>query len=197
MASNGQRKIIAALEVSLDGLIEGPNGEIDWIGSWEDSFELLREIDTCVLGGGMYPGYEQYWLAALHHPDEVLPFSGRVATPGEVRYARFADATPHVVLSTTLDSVAWKTARIVRDVEAIRALKRRPGKHIHAVGGASLVSTLMNEELVDELRLTVHPVVLGEGKPLFKDVAQRHALTLRPAKSLPGGRVSLVYDSGT
>jgi hypothetical protein len=57
------RKLIAALQVSLDGLIEGPNGELDWIGDWEDTFDLLSEIDVLVLGGGMYPGYEQYWMA--------------------------------------------------------------------------------------------------------------------------------------
>src|SRR5215204_2036493 len=71
------RKLIAALQVSLDGLIEGPNGELDWIGSWEDSFELLPQIDTCVLGGAMYPGYEQYWLAVLADPDGPLPFTGQ------------------------------------------------------------------------------------------------------------------------
>ena len=197
MPANGERKVIAALQVSLDGLIEGPHGEIDWIGSWEDSFDLLAEIDTCVLGAGMYPGYEEYWRAVLDDPGRPLPFTGRMPTPGEVRYARFADATPHLVLSRTLDTVAWKTARIVRDVAVIRELKRRPGRHIHAVGGASLVSSLMNEQLVDELRLTVHPIVLGQGKPLFGEVAERRPLTLRQATSLPGGRVSLVYDRGT
>ena len=53
------RKIIAALITSLDGLIEGPNGELDWVDSWEDPFDLLPQIDTCILGRGMYPGYEQ------------------------------------------------------------------------------------------------------------------------------------------
>ena len=188
------RKLIAALQVSLDGLIEGPNGELDWIGSWEDSFELLPEIDTCVLGGAMYPGYEQYWLAVLADPEGPLPFTGKPPSMGEVEYARFADKTPHVVLSRTLESVAWKTARIVRDVADIRALKQRPGKHIHAVGGASLVSTLMNGHLVDQLRLTVHPLVLGKGKALFKDVDGRHRLELLETRPLAGGRVSLTYD---
>ena len=54
------RKIIAALITSVDGLIEGPNGELDWVDSWEDPFDLLPQIDTCILGRGMYPGYEQY-----------------------------------------------------------------------------------------------------------------------------------------
>ena len=196
MPVDEKRKVIAALQMSLDGLIEGPNGELDWIGSWEDSFELVREIDTCVLGARMYPGYAEYWRAVLEHPDRPLPFTGRTATRGEVEYARFADATPHLVLSRTLDAVDWKPARVIHDLDVIRELKRQPGRHIHAVGGASLVSSLMNEQLVDELRLTVHPVVLGQGKPLFSGVTEPHPLTLRHVQSLAGGRVSLVYDAG-
>jgi dihydrofolate reductase len=188
------RKIIAALQVSLDGLIEGANGELDWIGSRDDSFDLLPEIDTCVLGGGMYLGYEQYWLGILANPEGIQPLTGKVPSKGEVEYARFADKTPHVVLSRTLDEVEWKTTRIVRDAADIRALKQQPGKHIHAVGGASLVSTLMNEGLVDQVRLTVHPVVLGNGKSLFKDVEARHPLELVEARQLTAGRVSLTYN---
>ena len=195
MADATSRTIIAALQVSLDGLIEGPNGEVDWIGSWEDSFDLLPEIDTLVLGGRAYPGYEQYWLAILANPEGVLPLTGKAPSKGEVEYARFADQTPHLVLPRTLDEVAWKTTRIVRDVEDIRALKQQPGKAIHAVGGASLVSTLMTAGLVDQLRLTVHPVVLGKGKALFKDVEGRHRLELLETKALPGGRVSLTYNA--
>jgi dihydrofolate reductase len=194
VTSETSRKIIAALQVSLDGHIEGPSGELDWIGSWEDTFDLLPEIDACVLGAGMYPGYEQYWLAILANPEGVLPLTGRVPSKGEVEYAHFADKTPHVVLSKTLDTVAWETTRIVRDVADIRALKHEPGKHIHAVGGASLVSTLVNEHLVDQLRLTVHPVVLGTGKALFKDVDARHRLDLVETRPLAGGRISLTYD---
>lgn len=194
MADETSRRIIAALEVSLDGLIEGPNGEVDWIGSWEDSFDLVPEIDTLVLGGGAYPGYEQYWLAILANPEGVQSLTGRVPSKGEVAYARFADKTPHVVLSHTLETVAWKTTRIVREVADIRALKQQPGKDIHAVGGASLVSTLMNAGLVDQLRLTVHPVVLGKGTALFKDVEGRHGLELLETRRLPGGRVSLTYN---
>ena len=137
MADERARRIIAALEVSLDGLIEGPDGEVDWIGSWEDSFGLLPEIDTLVLGGGAYPGYEQYWLGILANPQGVQPLTGKVPSQSEVAYARFADTTPHLVLSRTLDTVAWKTTRIVRDVADIGALKQQPGKAIHAVGGAS------------------------------------------------------------
>jgi hypothetical protein len=96
------RKIIAGLQVSLDGFIEGPNGELDWVRTWEDSFDLLPQIDTCILGRGMYPGYEQYWRAILANPDGILPFTGKVASMGEIAYARFADKTPQIVLSKTL-----------------------------------------------------------------------------------------------
>ena len=187
------RRIIAAMQASLDGFIEGPHGELDWVETWDDPFELLAQIDTLVLGGGMYPGYEQYWRAILADPEGVLAFIGRVATPGEIAYARFADTTPHVVLSRTLTAVDWNDARIVRDVEAIAALERQPGRDMHAVGGAGLVSSLMNHELIDELRLVVHPVILGAGKAPFKDVEQRHALTFVGARALASGSVCLTY----
>jgi dihydrofolate reductase len=188
------RKIIAALVVSVDGFIEGPNGELDWVDTWEDSFDLLPQIDTCILGGRMYPGYEQYWGAILANPEGVLPFTGKVASKGEIAYARFAERTPHVVLSRTLDSVAWKNTRIVRDVEEIRRMKQQPGKDMHAVGGATLVCSLMHERLIDELRLVVYPIVLGGGKALFKDVKERRALTFLGAKPLDSGLVRLTYS---
>jgi hypothetical protein len=82
------RKLIAALQMSVDGFIEGPNGEVDWIGAWEDSFDLLPQVDTCILGGRMYPGYEQYWLAILADLKGVLPLTGMVASEGEIAYAQ-------------------------------------------------------------------------------------------------------------
>ena len=68
------RRIISAMNVSLDGFIEGLNGELDWIENWEDSYGLMAQVDACVLGAGMYPGYEQYWSAVLAAPDASLPW---------------------------------------------------------------------------------------------------------------------------
>jgi dihydrofolate reductase len=189
------RRIIAALVVSVDGFIEGSNGELDWVDTWADPFDLLDQVDTCILGRGMYPGYEQYWGAVLANPEGPLPFSGKAASPGEIAYARFAERTPHVVLSRTLGNVAWTNTRIVRDVEEVRRLKQQPGKDMHAVGGATLVGSLMNQQLIDELRLVVRPIVLGGGKALFKDVTERHALTFRGAKPLESGAVRLTYTT--
>jgi len=198
------RKIIAALQTSVDGFIEGPNGELDWAmaedeETWRDLFDMLESVDACILGRVMYLDYEQCWLAILANPGGILPLSGMVATKNEIAYARWADKIPHVVLSKTLDNVAWKTTRIVRDAEEIRKMKQQPGKDMYVVGGATLVSSLMNLGLIDELRLMVNPLVLGGGKALFKDVKKRHALKLVRAKPLTSGKVGLTYStqSGT
>ena len=188
------RRIIAALQTSLDGFIEGRNGELDWVQSWEDPFDLLPEIDACILGARMYPGYETYWRTILANPEGPASLSDKPPTPGEVEYARIADRTPHYVLSRTMESAAWQNTTIVRDIQAIRALKAKPGKNIHAVGGASLVSSLINAGLVDELRIVVQPVLLGGGKPLFDGVTDRHALRFHRSDTAGPGLPRLVYQ---
>jgi dihydrofolate reductase len=194
------RKIIAALQTSVDGFIEGPNGELDWAmaedeETWRDIFEMLGSVDTCILGRVMYPDYEKYWLAVLATPSGILPLSGKTAIKNEIAYASWADKTPHMVLSRTLDKVAWKTTRIVRDVEEIRKIKQQSGKDMYVVGGATLVSNLMNLGLIDELQLMVNPLILGGGKALFKDVKERHALKLLRTKPLKSGKISLTYST--
>lgn len=191
------KKMIAALQVSLDGYVEGPNGELDWITDWSEDFDMLNQIDTCVLGAGMYPGYEQYWMGILSNPGGILEFTGRKATKGEIDYANFADITPHYVLSTTIEKAAWKTTTIVRTIDELKKLKQSgnaESKNIYVVGGANLVSNLINHNLIDELRLVIHPIVLGKGKGLFKDVAARHPLKLKHSKSSESGQISLVYS---
>jgi dihydrofolate reductase len=81
----------------------------------------------------------------------------------------------------------------VRDAEEIKELKQRPGKNIHAVGGASLVGSLINLGLVDELRVVVQPILLGAGKSLFGDVVGCNALTFGEAKAIGEGAVRLTY----
>jgi dihydrofolate reductase len=192
------RKIIAALQTSVDGFIEGPNGDLDWAmenddETWSGVFEMLESVDTCILGRVMYPEYEQYWLAVLADPSGKLPSSGMPATKNEIAYACWADKTPHIVVSITLDKVAWKTTRIVRDLEEIRKLQQQAGKGMYVVGGATLVGSLINAGLIDEIQLMVNPLILGGGKPLLKDVKERHGLKLERVKPLKSGKVRLVY----
>ena len=181
------RRVIAALQVSVDGFIEGPNGELDWVDTWEDPFDLSRQIDACVLGAGCTPVTSRTGGLSSPTPKTSCRSPAGSRLPARSRRGRFADRTPHFVLSTTLESVEWPTARIIRSVDEIRLMKQQPGKDIHAVGGATLVSSLMNSDLVDEIRLVVQPVVLGSGKALFKDVNRRHALELTDVGPIASG----------
>jgi dihydrofolate reductase len=80
-------------------------------------------------------------------------------------------------------------------MDEIRKMKQQAGKDIYAIGGATFVSSLINEGLVDELRLMVNPLILGGGKALYKDVKERHALKLVQAKPLKSGKVILIYNT--
>jgi dihydrofolate reductase len=193
MTTTSPRPFIAAMQVTLDGYILGPEGEADWVDSWADGLELLPQVDTFVLGGGMFPQYEQFWTAILDDPSAASDLLGRDPYPREVAYARLAAETPHLVLSTTLSNATWPTARIVRDINEIRALKGQAGKAVYVVGGPGLVTSLINSGLLDELRLIVHPVAVGAGTPVFGAIAQRQALELLNTEPTASGRVNLTY----
>jgi dihydrofolate reductase len=141
----------------------------------------------------MYPDYGDYWNAIDANPERVPPFQERIPSKSEIAYARLAAKTPHIVLSTTLKGVSWPKAQIIRDVAEIRTLKGQPGKNTYVVGGATLVASLLNEDLIDELRLIVHPIVLGKGQGLFSGVDKRLSLNLVQAKPTESGRVILTY----
>lgn len=187
------RKIIAALQVSLDGFIEGEDVQLDWVESWGDCFDLAPRIDACLLGARMYPAYEGYWSAIRADPVAVLENTGRRPAREEIEYASFAARTPHYVLSKTLDKVGWSHTTILNGLDQVRELKQAVGKDIHAVGGASLVSSLLKADLLDELQLLVHPVLLGAGKPLFEPMPERRWLRAKGITQLSDGRVKLDY----
>jgi dihydrofolate reductase len=190
------RKLIAGMKVSVDGKVEGPDGNADWVEAWSDDYGLMPQIDACVLGGGMYPGYEGYWTAIQNEPDKPAWITGNAPTPAEIEWARFAARTPHYVLTSTLTSALWPRTSFVRGLEEIAALKQQSGKDIYLVGGARTTASAIDAELVDELRLIVYPLVAGEGKALFATTERRRGLELRKVQQLPGGRVSLIYGIG-
>ncbi len=195
MASNTSRKMIAALQVSLDGFTQGPDrGEADWVDSWADAIQLIPDVDAFVQGAGMYPGYGEYWESIYANPQRVPPYMTRLPSNREIAYAQLAAKTSHFVVSKTLKSVSWPpTARIIRDVAELRTLKGQAGKNMYVVGGATLVTSLLSEDLIDELRLIVHPILLGGGKALFAGVNKRRSLDLVQAESTESGRVILTY----
>ena len=187
------RAFIAALQISLDGYIQGADGEIDWVDSWNDALDLVPDADAAIIGGGTYPGYEQLWGTVAAGPQGGIAMLGREVTEGEIDYARWTQKAPHYVLSTTLDTVNWETAHLVRDIGELRSLKDQPGAPIYVIGGAALVSSLLNAGLIDELRLIVHPIILGGGKAPFAGVNDRRTFELAQSRAGQSDRVVLGY----
>jgi dihydrofolate reductase len=187
------RNFIAAVQISLDGYLQGANGEVDWVDSWSDALDLVPDADAAVIGGGTYPGYEQLWGAIAADPESGTAMLGRPATEGEVGYARWTQRTPHYVLSTSAEKVNWETASLVRDVSGLRSLKEQSDGPAYVIGGAALVASLISAGLIDELRLIVHPVVLGGGKSPFAGVQDRQTLQLVDSRPDLSGRVVLTY----
>jgi dihydrofolate reductase len=193
MTTAASRPFIAAMQVTLDGYSLGPDGTADWVDSWADGLDLLPRVDAFVLGGGMFPGYETFWAGIRENPEAAAEWLGRAPYLREIAYAGVASETPHLVLSTTLENATWPTARIVRDLDQLWALKAQTGGAVYVVGGAGLVRSLIDEGLLDELRLIVHPVAVGAGAALFGGIARRADLELIDSEPTTAGRLRLTY----
>ncbi len=187
------RKLIAAFKTSVDGKIEGPEGFADWVDAWSEDYGLTAQIDACLLGGRMYPGYEQYWTAIQNSTGKPLPMTGKLAAPAEDKWAQFAAQTTHYVLSSTLKSANWPRTKFLRSIDEVAALKQQSGKDIYLMGGARIAASLLDAGLLDELRFIVYPLIAGPGKALFSTSERRSSLTVRQVTPLDGGRISLTY----
>jgi dihydrofolate reductase len=187
------RKLIAAMKATVDGKIERADGPADWVDAWSDDYGLTPQIDACVLGAGMYSGYEKYWTGIRNEPKKPAWITGAPPTAAEVEWAGFAARTPHYVLSKRLTSVVWPNTKIIRGAEDVATLKKRPGKDIYLMGGAQTTASLIDAGVVDELRLIVYPLIAGKGKPLFAGTEQGRALELQNVQQLANGLVSLIY----
>jgi len=190
------RKLIAAMKLSVDGRSEGPDGYADWVDAWSEDYELMDRIDACLLGGRMYPGYEQYWTAIQQAPEQPLPMTGKLAHPAELTWANFARHTPHYVLSAALPAVTWIQSRVLRNLDEVRELKDQSGKDIYLMGGALLTGSLLDAGLVDEIHFIVHPLLAGPAKGPFDALTRRRALTLLQHRPLGEGRLHLTYQVG-
>ena len=177
------RRVILDLAVTLDGFIEGKNGEVDWcIMDPEMGFiHFLNQIDTILYGRKSY----DLWGQFIPEKD---------ATDIEKEMWEIVHSKEKYVFSRTQKGTDHKEIFINDHIcEEVIKLKNQPGKDIWLYGGASLITTFINLRLVDEFRLSFHPVVLGEGKPLFNDIKQRLNLKLVNTRTFSSGVVQLIY----
>lgn len=93
------RKLIAAMKISLNAKFEGPEGYAGRVNAWSQDYGLMLQIDTCVLGGGKYPGYENYWTSIQNKPSKLVWITGNPPTAAEIEWAGFAGKIAHYVLS--------------------------------------------------------------------------------------------------
>jgi dihydrofolate reductase len=177
------RNINAWLFITLDGVIESPE---NWVTADDEMFADVEagyaKSDALLLGRRTYETFAASW-----------PERG-----SEVPNADWMNNTPKYVATTTLESLEWNNSTVLEgDVaEAVARLKQEDGKDILVNGSGALVRTLIGNQLLDELRLFVHPVVVGSGRRLFDDGSDPVELALVDSRAYGNGAISLTYRPG-
>ena len=177
------RKLFWQINATLDGFMEGPNRDLTHTAGVVDqdfdryATEMLKSIDAFVIGRRTYELFVDYW------PKASGPDADRL------------NELPKIVFSRTLKAVRWKNARLASGgvEEEMNRLKQQPGQDIALFGSADLASTFIRLGLIDEYRIFVTPIVLGEGSPMFKNIRDRINLKLMKATMWSSGMVALVY----
>jgi dihydrofolate reductase len=191
-------KLIVGAFVSLDGVMQGPGGPDEDrdggfdLGGWvvpyagEDMGEFVVESITST--DALLLGRKTYEIFAAHWP-KVTDENDPIATK--------LNSMPKYVASRTLDKVEWNNSTLLRGdaAEAVAELKRQPGGTIQTQGSAELIQTLIRNNLVDEYRLLVYPVVLGKGKRLFREGSVPSALRLMDTKTTSNGVAIHTYEA--
>jgi dihydrofolate reductase len=178
------RKVIAVEFVSVDGVMESPE---EWAFSYsndemeEANASGMAASDALLLGRVTYQEFAAYWA------DKASD---------DVQFADYMNDTPKFVVSMTLDAVDWNNSALIKGnvAEEITKLKQQPGKDIAILGSGTLVRSLLQDDLLDELRLIIHPIVLGSGKRLFEDGGDPKVLKLVDSKTFSTGVLYLTYQ---
>ncbi len=187
------RKLKLQVQMTADGFVGGPNGELDWtLPNWDDALircvgELTDPVDTILLGRKMTDGFVKHWTAVAVDPSHPEYLAGK----------KFTD-TPKVVFSRTLKSSEWYNTTLATKniVDEVNELKHKTGGDIIGYGGASFVSSLIEYGLIDEFNLFVNPVAIGKGLSIFSGVQSMQKLTLITARQFDCGIVLHKYKKG-
>ena len=186
------RKLKLQVQVSIDGYVAGPKGEMDWmVWDWDDALKsyvevLTLPVDTILLGRKMADGFISHWANVANDPNHPEIEAGK----------KFTD-TPKVIFSKTLGESAWENTEIASGnlADEINGLKRLNGKDMIVYGGASFVSALIKEGLIDAFHLFVNPVLLGDGLAIFKEINYKENLKLVNSIPFDCGIVLLHYEA--
>lgn len=184
------------MNITLDGFLSGPHCELDWhFQHWNRGMgeQLMMELSTAstvLLGRNTYLAMSRYWPGK-----ELDPFCPRE----DIAFAALLNAYPKLVYSNTLERAEWRNSRIIRgDISPeIRKLKSKlseTDKDIMIYGSGKLVRALVQQGLIDEYHLWIHPVLLGDGKPLFPLMPRTDRLELTGARTFGSGVVLLQYE---
>jgi len=181
------RKLIAAINMTLDGFCDHTAGIADE-ELHQHYNDLLRNADTLLYGRITYQLMESYWPSVVKNPTGNKPID---------EFAVLIDNISKWVFSRTLRKVTWKNTALKNEVtkEEILELKRQEGKNI-LVGSPSLIITMAQLNLIDEYQLAIHPIILGHGLPLFKNIRDKINLTLLKTKTFGSGVAALYYEPG-
>lgn len=186
------RRLVLFMHTSLDGFVAGPQGEMDWIHVDEEIFDhvhgRVKETNTALYGRVTYEMMQAYWPTAAEQPN---------ASKHDVDHAQWYNQAKKIVLSRTLQGAELPQTRVIngRLSDQIRPLKQETGSDILIFGSPSAAHALMAENLIDDYWLFVNPVLLGQGIPLFKGVAQQTALQLQTSHVFSSGVICLQYTT--
>jgi dihydrofolate reductase len=184
------RNIISLAHISLDGFLAGPRGDIDFVAFNDEladhTYPLIDKVDLALYGRVTYEMMEGYWPTAGDAAD---------ADAHTKSHSRWYMGVKKIVASRTLPASNDSRVRVVGDdiVGALRAEKQKAGGDIMIFGSPSLTRTLVAADLVDEWRLTLQPVILGDGLPLFPKREKRTQLELRSSKTFGTGVIAAHY----
>lgn len=172
------RKVIYWVHTSVDGFVDGPNGEFDWPAMGPElsaySEGLDKRVDTLLFGRAVWSLMVGFWPTAEQISDD----------PHVAAFAPFWRSTPKIVLSRSYAGDAW-TSDVI-DAADVRALKELDGRDLLLTGGIGAARALTELGLIDEFHVAVHPVVLGGGRPLFASPEQRLNLRLVASRVVDG-----------
>ena len=181
------RKVILFNLTSLDGYFEGPDRDINWHNVDEEFNEFaIQQTDEF---GALLFGRVTYELMASYWPTEA-------AKRDDPLIAELMNSLPKIVFSRTLQKVEWEHTRLVKRnfIEIVSELKNEDGKDVAILGSSDLAVTLMEHGLIDEFRIMINPVVLGNGKPLFQGIKSKLDLRLIKTRTFKSGNILLYYE---